>query len=179
MLGFSPLAASPLAATADGSVSVSVNATGVSATSGLGSVSVNLVLEVNVTGVSGTGAVGDVSLTGGARVELVSTGWGRGGWGDLAFGEGDVSLTGTTALGSVTVAIGIDADATGLSATGAVGDVSVSPQTNVTVTGVQSTASVGSATVNADANVSATWRCHSYSWRRNCGGRRKCQCDRR
>jgi hypothetical protein len=107
------------------------------------------------------------------------TGWGRGTWGELAFGEGSITNAGASGqVGSVTIvaeanvlvtgvfgtgqigAVTVEADAnapvTGLEMTGAVGGVTVIADANVDVTGVSATGFVGSVAVNAAANVTVT-----------------------
>jgi hypothetical protein len=107
------------------------------------------------------------------------TGWGRGTWGELAFGEGSITNAGASGqVGSVTIvaeanvlvtgvfgtgqigAVTVEADAnvpvTGLEMTGAVGGVTVIAEANVDVTGVSATGFVGSVAVNAAANVTVT-----------------------
>ena len=111
-------------------------------------------------------------------------GWGRGTWGQLAFGEGvipvDVSgvsatsavsgvgvnaqavatVGGITAtLGSVAVTINADANATpsGLSSTSALGTIaSVTGEANITPASQVGTSALGTVTPEADAKVSLT-----------------------
>jgi hypothetical protein len=78
------------------------------------------------------------------------TGWGRGTWGQLAFGEGSVTNAG---------------------ATGVIGSVTVVAEANIPVTGLEGTASVGSVLVQAAANVSVTGVSAA-------GGRWFCCCNR-
>ena len=109
MLGFSPLAKAPLAtekqeAAPIGPVNVTVNLTGVSSTSAVGTVTVTIPISISVTGVSSTSAVGTViasipisvpvtgvgstSHVGGATAVIDVTvplaGWGQGAWGSGA-----------------------------------------------------------------------------------------------
>ncbi len=115
------------------------DATGVSATGSIGSVSASAVENVSVaaTGVSATGSVGTVAVA----------------------GKANPALTGVSATGSVgTVAVVGKANLvlTGVSATGSVGTVSVLAvaSTSVALTGTSTTGSVGTATANAIENVS-------------------------
>jgi hypothetical protein len=63
------------------------------------------------------------------------TGWGRGTWGELAFGEGSITNAG---------------------ASGQVGSVTIVAEANVLVTGVFGPGQIGAVTVEADANVPVT-----------------------
>ncbi len=111
MLGFSPLASSPLAASADGAVSVSVDLTGVSATGNLGTVAVDLQLDVTLTGVNATGQIGSPIVQGDAIIPL--GGWGAGSWGDNPWGQNSLGVQAVGQVGSVTVGIGVDVDVRG------------------------------------------------------------------
>ena len=108
------------------------------------------------------------------------SGWGRGTWGQLAFGEDSITndgaagqvgsvtvvaeanvpvtgLEATASVGSVTVVAEANVFPTGLEATGEVGVLaSVTGTANVYPTGVEGTGAVGTATVSGDANVPVT-----------------------
>ena len=68
MFGFFPFSGAPFSDLGAASVSVSVDATGVSGTGQVGVVTVQTNVDVSVTGVSGNGLVGQVAATGGADV---------------------------------------------------------------------------------------------------------------
>jgi hypothetical protein len=68
MLGFNPLAATPLA---DSSVSATVSVSGVQATGQLGTAAVEADANVNVTGVQGTTALGETTETADANVYAI------------------------------------------------------------------------------------------------------------
>jgi hypothetical protein len=63
------------------------------------------------------------------------TGWGRGTWGELAFGEGSITNAG---------------------ASGQVGSVTIVAEANVVLVGVLGTGQIGAVTVEAAANVPVT-----------------------
>jgi hypothetical protein len=85
------------------------------------------------------------------------TGWGRGTWGELAFGEGSITNAGASGqVGSVTVVAEADVFVVGVSATGAVDSVTIIAEANVPVTGVSATGAVNSVTIIAEANVPVT-----------------------
>jgi len=85
------------------------------------------------------------------------TGWGRGTWSQLGWGEGSITNSGAAGqVGSVTVVAEANVPVTGLEATGNVGSVTVQANADVSVTGVEATGAVGAVTVTADANVSPT-----------------------
>jgi hypothetical protein len=156
MLGFSPLASSPLATTGDSSVSVSVDVTGVSATGNLGTVAVNLQLNVNVTGTSATGQLGNSTVTVPVNAVVTFDGWGRGGWGELAFGEGSIGVQAVGEVGNVTVSIGVDVGVTGVQATGQLGNVAVTTGVVISAVGVEATGAIGSVTVEESVQVTVT-----------------------
>ena len=85
------------------------------------------------------------------------SGWGRGTWGQLAFGEDSITNDGAAGqVGSVTVVAEANVPVTGLEATASVGSVTVVAENSITVpvTGSAGTSSVGSVTVST-ANVIA------------------------
>ena len=85
------------------------------------------------------------------------TGWGRGAWSDLGWGEGSVTNAGATGnVGSVTVIAEANIPVTGLEATANVGSVTVQANADVSVTGLEATGVVGAVTTSSDANVSVT-----------------------
>ena len=69
-------------------------------------------------------------------VSIALGGFGSQGWGDSAWGEGNVSFVATGFVGSVTVIADVDVPVTGLVTTGFVGSVLVEAGSNVLVTGV-------------------------------------------
>jgi hypothetical protein len=66
-------------------------------------------------------------------------GFGSQGWGDSAWGEGNVSFVATGFVGTVTVIADVDVPVTGLEVTGFVGSVVIEAGSNVLVTGVAGT----------------------------------------
>ena len=85
------------------------------------------------------------------------TGWGRGTWGQLGWGEGSITNSGAAGqVGSVTVVAEANVPVTGLEATGNVGSVLVKADANTNVTGLEATGNVGSVTVTGTANVFPT-----------------------
>ena len=65
------------------------------------------------------------------------SGWGRGTWGQLAFGEGSITNAGAVGgIGSVTIVAEANVPVTGLQAAGSVGGVTVVAEANVNPTGV-------------------------------------------
>ena len=154
---------------AGGGGDVTVSATGVSATTAVGSVADALdvaasgvagtaavgtataALDLPVSGVAGTAAVGDVttSLQASAAGVQADTSVGN------VAASTDLSVTGvsgTSAVGDVVATPTVDAG--GVSAAAAVGDVSA--DLVVSVTGVEGAASVGDVTVSTGAVVSVT-----------------------
>lgn len=119
------------------SVSATVNATGVSATGAVGTVTVSGDANRDQTGVSATGAVGTVTVSGDAN--RTQTG---------------VSATG--AVGSVSVSGDANRTQTGVSCTGSTGTVTTSGDANRTQTGVSCASATGTPTISGDANVSVT-----------------------
>jgi hypothetical protein len=72
-------------------------------------------------------------------VTVPFTGWGRAGFGELAWNEGSVAVGSATGeVGTVTVVegTGVVVNVTGVEATGAVGDVTVVADANVPATGL-------------------------------------------
>jgi hypothetical protein len=85
------------------------------------------------------------------------TGWGRGTWGQLGWGEGSITNSGAAGqVGSVTIVAEANVPVTGLEATANVGSVLVQANADVSVTGVSATGNVGSVTVIGTANVFPT-----------------------
>lgn len=129
------------ATTSVGSVTVdaaaNVPTTGIAATTGVGSVTVSADANTSVTGQAGTSAVGSVTVAAAANVAVT---------GEAA----------TSAVGSVTVTADANAPATGIAATTAVGSVVVKANADVAVTGEAATVSEGSVTVTGDANIPAS-----------------------
>jgi len=178
MLGFSPIAAAPLASTGEVSTPVTVIVTGVQASGAVGTVTATGIANIPVTGLEATGGVGTVTVAAAANTG-VSGESATGNTGTVtvagtavitptgieATGQtGTVAISGdaifsvtsveaTTAVGSVTVAVSIDVAVTGESATGDTGTVVITGQANVPVTGLEATGAVGTVTVAANANV--------------------------
>ena len=161
-----------------------VGVTGVAATGGVGSVSINgdadavvtglqatasggvLVFNesISVTGLAATSGFGSVtvSLPAGITVTGVSasmpmTSLEAGGslLGGLAFSEEPFASLADGDL-QISFQLGVGASVTGLAATGSVGSVTVNADANVSVTGVAGTGQVGSITIDGDAIVAVT-----------------------
>ena len=161
-----------------------VGVTGVAATGGVGSVSINgdadavvtglqatasggvLVFNesISVTGVAATSGFGttSVSLPTGVSVTGVSasmpmTSLEAGGslLGGLAFSEEPFATLSDDSL-QISFQLGVGASVTGLAATSAVGSVTVTGPANVSVTGIAGTGGVGSVTVDAAGQVEVT-----------------------
>ena len=158
--------------------------TGVAATGGVGSVSINGTADAVVTGLQATASGGvlvfneSVSVTGiaatsgfgttsvslpiGASVTGVSasmpmTSLEAGGslLGGLAFSEEPFATLSDDSL-QISFQLGVGASVTGLAATSAVGAVTVTGPANVSVTGIAGTGGVGSVTVDAAGQVDVT-----------------------
>jgi len=86
------------------------------------------------------------------------SGWGRGTWSQLAFGEASITNDGAAGqVGSVTVVAEANVPVTGLEATASVGSVTVVAEANVFPTGLEATGEVGAiANVIGEANVYPT-----------------------
>jgi hypothetical protein len=82
-----------------------------------------------------------------ADVSIALGGWSSQGWGDAAWGFGNVSFVATGQVGSVTIQGDAVVTLTGVSATGAVGSVTAEAGADVPVTGLQATGFVGSVLV--------------------------------
>jgi hypothetical protein len=80
-------------------------------------------------------------------VTIALGGFGSQGWGTAAWGEGNVSVVATGAVGSVTFILN-PVEVTGVAGTVFVGSVSVAGAANTPVTGLQATGSVGTVSVN-------------------------------
>jgi len=161
-----------------------VGVSGLSATGGVGSVSINgaadavvtglqatasvgqvlFSIGVNVTGVGATGAVGtaipslpeNVSVTGvSATMPMTATGAGGGFFGGVGFAEESFATPANTAL-KVSFELGTGGLVTGVAAAGDVGSVIITGPANVSVTGIAATGGVGSATVEATGQVEVT-----------------------
>lgn len=161
-----------------------VGVAGLSATSGVGSVSVNgaadavvtglqatasvgqvlFSIGVNVTGIAATGGVGtvapslptNVSVTGvSATMPMTATGAGGGFFGGVGFAEESFATPANTAL-KVSFELGTGGAVTGVAAAGDVGSVTIVGPAAVSVTGVAGTGAVGSATVEATGQVEVT-----------------------
>ena len=79
-------------------------------------------------------------------VSIALGGFGSQGWGTAAWGEGNVSVVATGAIGSVTFLLN-PVEVTGVAGTVFVGSVSIVGAANTPVTGLQATASVGTVAV--------------------------------
>lgn len=90
------------------------------------------------------------------NVSIALGGFGSQGWGDAAWGEGNVSFVATGSIGSVTVLAGANVPVSGLQALGQVGSVSIGIGTNVSLVGVSGTASVTSLSVWITINDNQT-----------------------
>lgn len=128
-----------------GGTNVTVNLTGVSGTTALGTVSVtttgSVSVTVDLTGVVGTTALGTATVTTISNVTVSLTG-----------------LQATTFLGTATVSAAANIYPTGPPATGFIGDVTVFVTASVTVslTGVVGTTALGTTIVIGDANISVS-----------------------
>ena len=109
-------------------VSVTVNATDVTGTGGVGTVTVSAAANVTETGVAGTGGVGTVTVSAAANVT-------------------ETGVTGTGGVGTVTVSLGQSISVTGLSGTGQLGTITVQAGAAIAVTGVQASGLVSSVLV--------------------------------
>tara|TARA_R100001015_G_C4632600_1_gene196369 strand:+ start:424 stop:1203 length:780 start_codon:yes stop_codon:yes gene_type:complete len=161
-----------------------VGVTGVAATGGVGSVSINgdadavvtglqatasggvLVFNesVSVTGIAATSGFGSttvslptgVSVTGvSASMPMTSLEAGGSLLGGLAFSEEPFATLSDDSL-QISFQLGVGASVTGLAATSAVGSVTVVGPANVSVTGIAGTGGVGSVTVDAAGQVDVT-----------------------
>ena len=79
-------------------------------------------------------------------VSIALGGFGSQGWGTAAWGQGNVSVVATGAVGSVTFLLN-PVEVTGVAGTVFVGSVSIVGAANTPVTGLQATASVGTVAV--------------------------------
>ena len=161
-----------------------VGVTGVAATGGVGSVSINgdadavvtglqatasggvLVFNesISVTGLAATSGFGSttvslptgVSVTGvSASMPMTSLEAGASLLGGLAFSEEPFATLSDDSL-QISFQLGVGASVTGLAATSAVGSVTVTGLANVSVTGIAGTGGVGSVTVDAAGQVEVT-----------------------
>ena len=79
-------------------------------------------------------------------VSIALGGFGSQGWGTAAWGQGNVSVVATGAVGSVTFLLN-PVEVTGVAGTVFVGSVSITGAANTPVTGLQATGSVGTVSV--------------------------------
>ena len=79
-------------------------------------------------------------------VTIALGGFGSQGWGDAAWGEGNVSFVATGSVGSVTFILN-PVEVTGVAGTVFVGSVSIIGAANTLATGLQAVGSVGNVTV--------------------------------
>ena len=146
-----------------GQTDTSVSVTGVSATSAVGSITVNFDFVVSATGVSGTGSVnsvavssaGEVAVTGVAATSAIGSVTVETGT-SISFSVTGVSATGSIGSVTVTEGSGITVSATGISATGSVGSVTIGIGSIISATGVSATGSVGSVIIGLGSTISAT-----------------------
>ena len=161
-----------------------VGVTGVAATGGVGSVSINGDADAVVTGLQATASGGvlvfneSISVTGlaatsgfgsttvslptgvsvtGVSASMPMTSLEAGGslLGGLAFSEEPFATLSDDSL-QISFQLGVGASVTGLAATSAVGSVTVTGPANVSVTGIAGTGGVGSVTVDAAGQVDVT-----------------------
>ena len=161
-----------------------VGVTGVAATGGVGSVSINGTADAVVTGLQATASGGvlvfneSISVTGlaatsgfgsttvslptgvsvtGVSASMPMTSLEAGGslLGGLAFSEEPFATLSDDSL-QISFQLGVGASVTGLAATSAVGSVTVTGLANVSVTGIAGTGGVGSVTVDAAGQVEVT-----------------------
>jgi len=161
-----------------------VGVTGVAASGGVGSVSINGTADAAVTGLQATASGGvlvfneSVSVTGiaatsgfgttsvslptgvsvtGVSASMPMTSLEAGGslLGGLALSEEPFATLSDDSL-QISFQLGVGASVTGLAATSAVGSVSVTGPANVSVTGIAGTGGVGSVTVDAAGQVDVT-----------------------
>lgn len=181
MFGFTGFSATPFGApSAFGPVGV----TGLSATGGTNSVSVNGTADVIVTGLQATASVGqalfsigvnvtgveatanvgtvvpslptNVSVTGvSATMPMTATGAGGGFFGGVGFAEQSFATPADTAL-KVSFQLGTGGAVTGVAAAGDVGSVTIVGPANVSVTGIAATGGVGSVEIDAAGQVEVT-----------------------
>ena len=90
------------------------------------------------------------------NVSIALGGFGSQGWGDAAWGEGNVSFVATGSIGSVSIVGSGIIPVTGLQALGQVGSVTVGEGIGFLVVGVSCTASVTSVSVWITINDSQT-----------------------
>ena len=91
-----------------------------------------------------------------SNVSIALGGFGSQGWGDAAWGEGNVSFVATGSIGSVSIVGSGIIPVTGLQALGQVGNVTVGEGIGVSVVGVSGTASVTSLSVWITINDTQT-----------------------
>ena len=84
-------------------------------------------------------------------------GWGRGGWGDLTFGQDSIpAFELTSTLGSETITAGAVALPTGVVGTSAVGDETIVAKAVLTLIGASGTSALGSEVITAGATPTPT-----------------------
>jgi hypothetical protein len=85
-------------------------------------------------------------------VSIALGGFGSQGWGNAAWGEGNVSVVATGLIGSVSFILN-PVEVTGVFGTGFVGSVSIAGAANAPVTGLQATGSVGTVTTETGNRI--------------------------
>jgi len=139
-----------------------VDATGISLTSSVNNVGLQLDINVTLTGVSATAST-DIQIREGwnrglnvSDANLTSFGWGNGAWGN---GNNTVSVTGiglTSSLGEETVTGTAAITSPSVALTSTVDDVTVTTIAIATPSGNVLTTSLGTETVATDQNISVT-----------------------
>lgn len=154
MLGFSPISSAALSDLRDNKLQP---VTGVSATSGVGSVTAVGVANIPETGLAATGQVGPVAVNG--AVIFVPTGQ------EATGSVGSVTVAGlanvlptspalAASIGTVSVGIFVTAPVTGIGRAAEVGSIpQVTGLANVVPTGVEDVGQVGSVSTIAEANL--------------------------
>jgi hypothetical protein len=85
------------------------------------------------------------------------TGWGRAGFGELGWDEGDVVVANASGqVGSATVFISASVNVTGLASSGQVAGVTITGASNVPITGLASSGQVAGVTITGASNVPIT-----------------------
>lgn len=142
-------------------VDVTVNATGSSITSSVGSVTATPGITVNLTGNSAAFSIGSTSITGDANLTPSGSSISASIGNPSITGDANISLSGlsiTSASGTVTVSTGVDVTVavTGNSMTASAGNVSVAGDANVALTGTALLGSIGVTTITGTANVAVS-----------------------
>ena len=131
--------------------------TGLEAEGQVGAVTAEAGADVPPTGLEAEGQVGTLTPGVGSGASVRFDGWGRGTWGEAAWGV-SLGVFATGQVGQLGYVGGVDVPTTGLEATGEVDSVTATGGTGVTVnvTGLEATGEVDSVTATGDANVNVT-----------------------